>query len=214
MTLVPALRKTRALSIAALALLPSLGCSDEHALIPPKPTDLSVFDLDRPEPAASNVAAPTRKPPPAVVARDASPPLAGEPSASSTYSGWPMTNALDGDEKTSWYSGQDDSVAKGKSPFFQLTFPEPRSLRRVSVLGNRDPAYFDGFGILRAQLDVFDASGRLLVTLRADGHGDRNDYTFDLSGIEGAKIIRFTSLGDEGKRNQWGDIAIAELSVE
>ncbi len=125
-----------------------------------------------------------------------------------------MTNALDGDEQTSWYSGQDDSVAKGKTPFFQVTFPEPRALLRVSVLGNRDPSYFDGFGVVRAQLDVFDAPGRLLVTLRRDGQGDRRDFVFELGGLEGAKAVRFTSLADEGSKNRWGDIAIGEFRVE
>ena len=188
------------------------ACNGPHALLPQNPTDLSVFDIERPASAEAIPSSAPRKPP-QIVARDALP-LSGEPSASSTFSGWPMTNALDGDETTSWYSGQDDSVGKGTSPFFQITFPTARSVRRVSILGNRDPSYFDGFAILHARLDVFDDAGHLLQSLRADGQGDRRDYTFELGSVEGVKAVRFTSLGDEGNRNLWGDIAIAEVRVE
>jgi hypothetical protein len=137
-----------------------------------------------------------------------------ELSASSTYEGWPLENATDGDEQTSWYSDRDDSVAKGKSPFFQLAFGVPRRVRHVTILGNRDPRFFDGFAIRRGRLDVVDGRGRTVQSLVARGSGDRADFVFDLPDGTDASALRFTSLEDDGARNPWGDVAIGEVRVE
>lgn len=179
---------------------------------PPTVTDLTVFDLPPdPPPSGSSDRPPLAKRPKATVAVELS---EGDLSASSTYQGWPLANAVDGDEKTSWYSDTDDSVAKGRRPFIQITYRQPRPVRTVSILGNRDPAFFDGFAILRGQLDAFDADGRVVASLRADGTGDRRDYVFSLETTTPVKTLRFTSLQDEGHKNRWGDVAIAELRVE
>jgi hypothetical protein len=134
---------------------------------------------------------------------------------SSSYPGWPASNAVDGNEETSWYSGSNDSVAQGKKPFYQLTFKEPTPVRTVTILGNRDPAFLNGYAILAGQLDVFDASGRLVATITQTSDGQRHDFVFRLpQTAEGVKTLRFTSTRDEGKRNWWGDVAIAEVQVE
>ncbi|NUO53579.1 MAG: discoidin domain-containing protein [Polyangiaceae bacterium] len=138
-----------------------------------------------------------------------------EVEVSSSYPGWPASNAVDGSEETSWYSGSNDSVAQGKKPFYQLTFKEPTPVRTVTILGNRDPAFFNGYAILSGQLDVFDASGRLVATITQDSDGQRHDFIFKLpQTAEGVRVLRFTSTRDEGKRNWWGDVAISEFQVE
>ncbi len=134
---------------------------------------------------------------------------------SSSYPGWPASNAVDGSEETSWYSGSNDSVAQGRKPFYQLTFKEPTPVRTVTILGNRDPAFLNGYAILEGQLDVFDASGRLAATITQKSAGDRHDFIFRLpQTAEGVRTLRFSSTKDEGKRNWWGDVAIAEIQVE
>ncbi len=134
---------------------------------------------------------------------------------SSSYPGWPASFAVDGHELTSWYSGSNDSVAQGRKPFFQMTFAEVTVVRKVTVLGNRDPNFYNGYAILQLQLDVFDTNKRLVSTLVAESTGDRHDFQFELSQeAEGVGALRFTSLRDLGNKNWWGDVAIAEIILD
>ncbi|MBL9022568.1 MAG: discoidin domain-containing protein [Myxococcales bacterium] len=135
--------------------------------------------------------------------------------SSSSYPGWPATNAIDGDETTSWYSGSNDSVAQGNRPFLYVELTDPGPLRTVTILGNRDPSFYNGYAILEGQLDVFDGAGRLVTTLSQKSAGERHDFKFELPrNLEGVGAVRFTSTKDEGKRNHWGDVAIAEIVFE
>ena len=136
-------------------------------------------------------------------------------SASSTWPGWPPEKALDGDPLTSWFSAQDDSAAHGRKTWFQVTFPEDVAVRRVTVLGNREPAWPVGFTILAAGLELLDADGKRLKYEESDGVGDLFDYDFVFAKpIQGVLSIRLMALGDQGKKTQYGDVAIAELQVE
>src|SRR5262252_451583 len=118
-------------------------------------------------------------------------------SASSSYGGWPPNNATDGNPQTSWYSASNDSAAHGAAPFLQLSFNTPSTVRRVTILGNRDP------------------NGRALASLTSAGTGNRRDFDFRLANpVANVKMIRFTSIQDEGNQNEYGDVAIAEIQVE
>jgi len=168
----------------------------------------------RPEPARDD---PPPDPEPSAPAPKAQLPLHARATieVSSSYPGWPASNAVDGDEQSSWYSGSNDSVAQGRQPFVHLTFKDPAPLRSVRILGNRDPNFFNGYAILEGRLDVFDAGGRLVATITAESKGERHDFAFELPReVEGIGALRFTSTRDEGKRNWWGDVAIAEIIVE
>jgi hypothetical protein len=136
-------------------------------------------------------------------------------SASSTWPGWPPEKALDGNLETSWFSAQDDSAAHGRKTWFQVTFPEDVTVRRVTVLGNREPAWPVGFTILAGGLELLDADGKRLKYEESDGVGKFYDYDFILSTpIKGVRSVRLTALGDQGKKTQYGDVAIAEFQVE
>jgi F5/8 type C domain len=135
--------------------------------------------------------------------------------ASSEYSGWPATNAVDGDAKTSWYSGSNDSAAHGTKPFIEVVLDQPSVVRRVTILGNRDPSFLRGYTVFRGRLEVFDARGRVLTSRPSDGTGNRRDFDFLIDPpVHDAVIVRFTSLIDEGDKNSYGDIAIAEVQVD
>jgi hypothetical protein len=137
------------------------------------------------------------------------------PSASSSYPGWPVTNATDGDIHTSWYSNTNDSAAKGNVTFFQIEFASPQTVRRVTILGNRDPSYLKGYTILEGRLELFDRSHRYVARLESKGTGNLRDFDFVFAKpILDVKIVRFTSLEDEGDKNAYGDVAIAEFQVE
>ncbi len=133
---------------------------------------------------------------------------------SSTWPGWPASNAADGDEHTSWFSGSNDSAAHGKDTFFELRFRAAETVHHVTVLGNRDPTWPRGFTILVGKLSVFDDEGRLLVSRTQNGTGEKKDFVFDLGGLEGVRRVRFTSVRDEGDETGYGDVAIAEMHVD
>ncbi len=135
-------------------------------------------------------------------------------SASSTWPGWPPEKALDGDPQTSWFSAQDDSTAHGRKTWFQVTFPKDVTVRRVTVLGNREPAWPDGFSILSGGVTLLDADGKRLHYEETDGSGKFHDYDFVFGKpMLGVRSIRFTALGDQGKKTQYGDVAIGEFQV-
>jgi hypothetical protein len=135
--------------------------------------------------------------------------------ASSTWGGWPADHAFDGKLETSWFSAKDDSAAKGKKPWLQVTFPTDVTVRRVTILGNRDPAWLNGYTILAGSLELLDKDNKRLKYEDNEGTGNFRDFdfTFDVP-VTRVRSIRFTSLGDQGDQNPYGDIAIAEFQVD
>jgi hypothetical protein len=135
--------------------------------------------------------------------------------ASSTWPGWPPENAIDDNIETSWFSNQNDAAALGKRPWLQVNFPENVAVSRVTILGNRDPAWLIGFTILQGELTLYDHSGKVLKTVKSKGTGNFRDFDFHFSpALEGVRSVRFTSLADQGNQTQYGDIAIADIQVE
>jgi hypothetical protein len=135
--------------------------------------------------------------------------------ASSVWPGWPTGNAFDENPQTSWFSARGDAAALGQKPWVEFTFPEDVTVKRVTVLGNRDPAWLKGFTILGGQLEVFDKDGKKLYSSTNDGIGPASDFDFRMTrALSGIRIIRFTALGDQGKENGYDDIAIGEIQVE
>jgi hypothetical protein len=136
-------------------------------------------------------------------------------SASTTWQGWPEAFAFDGSPYTSWFSGQDDAAAKGRKPWLQLTFPEDVKVKRVTVLGNRDPFWPRGFTILAGSVELLDAKGKRLGFEENDGIGNAYDYDFRFfPPVVRVRAIRFHALGDQGQETTYGDIAIGEIQVE
>jgi hypothetical protein len=135
--------------------------------------------------------------------------------ASSTYPGWPPDNAFDANAETSWFSTTDDSAAKGKKPWLEVTFPTDVTVHRVTILGNRDPAWLNGYTILAGSLEFLDKDNKRIHYEENEGTGNFRDFDFQLARpLAGVRSIRFTSLGDQGNLNPYGDIAIAEFQVE
>jgi hypothetical protein len=135
--------------------------------------------------------------------------------ASSTWGGWPPENAVDDDIQTSWFSGKDDAAAKGTTPWLQAGFPEDVTVRRVTILGNRDPAWLVGFTILEGSVTLYDKDGKALLTERSKGVGNFRDFDFRFrKPVVGVRAVRFTSLADQGNQTVFGDIAIADIQVE
>jgi len=136
-------------------------------------------------------------------------------SASSSYDGWPVKNLIDGNKETSWFSGSNDSAAKGKKPYVEITFPEDVKVNRVTVLGNREPDYPKNFGVLSGKIEFLDKGGKKLYTEDAKGAGAKLDFDFrPKKAVEKVRSVRFTSLKDEGDKNSYGAVALAEMLIE
>jgi hypothetical protein len=97
----------------------------------------------------------------------------------------------------------------------QAEFPEPVSVTRVTILGNRDPAWLIGYTILEGRLTVWGAGGKIVRTITDKGVGNFRDfdYRFDPP-LKGVQVIRFTSLNDQGNHTVHKDIGLAEFQVD
>ena len=72
-----------------------------------------------------------------------------------------------------------------------------------------------GFTILAGGLELLDADGKRLKYEESDGVGKFYDYDFVFrKPVAGVRSVRLTALGDQGKKTQYGDVAIAEFQVE
>lgn len=97
--------------------------------------------------------------------------------ASSDWQGsWPVTHVIDGEERTSWYARE---RGPNPRPWVEVRFPEPVGVRRVTVLGNRDPQYPRGYTVFAARVELRDAAGAVLAAADLTGQGDRQDFQFE-----------------------------------
>jgi hypothetical protein len=136
-------------------------------------------------------------------------------SASSIWEGWPEALAFDGNPHSSWFTAKGDAVAHGTKPWIQVTFPEDVTVKRVTILGNRDPRWLTGYTILAGTIELLDARGKRLALNENDGRGKAYDYDWKLKApVAGVRTVRFNALGDQGKQNPYDDIAIGEFQIE
>jgi hypothetical protein len=136
-------------------------------------------------------------------------------SASSIWDGWPEALAFDGNPHSSWFTAKGDAVAHGTKPWIQVTFPEDVTVKRVTILGNRDPRWLTGYTILAGTIELLDARGKQLAFNENDGRGKAYDYDWKLKApVAQVRTVRFNALGDQGKQNPYDDIAIGEFQIE
>jgi hypothetical protein len=135
--------------------------------------------------------------------------------ASTFFGGYEPEKVLDGDVKTSWFSASGDSVGKGKKPWLTITFPEDVTVTRVSIAGNRDPAYPKNYSVLTGTLEFLDVDGKSLWKEEQDGVGKAYDFEFKpKQAVKKVRAIKFVSVKDEGDKNGFGDVALGEFLIE
>ena len=138
-------------------------------------------------------------------------------SRSSDWQGWPPEKAFDGKAETSWFSATGDTPHDNKLPWVAASFPQDVAVRRVTVLGNRDPASPTGYTALVGRLELLDKTGRAVIQAEREGKGDLSDFDFVLSEPFGrVRTVRFTTVRDETSagRSQTRCVGIAEILVE
>lgn len=135
--------------------------------------------------------------------------------ASTTWPGWEPEKLLDGNAETSWFSAGGDAAAKGTKPWVMVTFPDDVTITRVSIVGNREPSWFDNFTVLSGMIEYLDADGKRIDADEKDGAGNRRDFEFKpKKPVKKVRSVKFISLKDEGDKNGFDDIAIGEILIE
>src|SRR5437660_1253838 len=135
--------------------------------------------------------------------------------ASTFWTGWEPEKVIDGDVQTSWFTARGDAAAKGTKPWIAITFPQDVTVTRVTILGNREPNWFEGYTILKGMVEFLDADGKQLWVDENTGVGNRRDFEFQpKKPVAKVRSVKFTSLMDQGDLNPYDDIAIAEFMVE
>jgi hypothetical protein len=136
-------------------------------------------------------------------------------SASTFWPGWPPEKAIDGDLKTSWFTLRGDAAALDTKPWIKIEFPEAVTVKRVTALGNREPAWPTGFTVKAGRLELWDADGKVLWTKEIVGTGAFSDFDFvPEKTVAGVKAVRLELRDDEGKKNTYDDVAMGEFLVE
>jgi hypothetical protein len=132
--------------------------------------------------------------------------------ASTECGGWPTAKAFDGDEATSWFSAAGETASAGLTPWVKATFPEDVLVRRVTIRGNREPQWPNGYSALEGRVELLDAAGKVLVARELKAAGDRHDFEFvPANGVGAVRAVKFTVTRDQGTG---GHTAVGEFQVE
>jgi F5/8 type C domain len=131
--------------------------------------------------------------------------------ASSEWDSWPVAHLFDGNDKTSWYSNNGEAPQNGKNPTIKVTFPENVAVKRVTVLGNRDPQYLEGYFVLEGKIELLDKDDKVLSTHELKGAGEKHDFDLVLTKLTTLRAVRFTATKDEGRL---GCVGLGEFQIE
>ena len=133
-----------------------------------------------------------------------------EVKASSDWGGqWAATNLIDGEETTTWYSNTPDNTVSGSKPVVTLTFPADVSVKRVTILGTRDPSYPTGYTVTEGTLELLDKDGKAVAKHELKAAGDNSDFDLPLTAATTARAVRFTMT-----KSTNGSCALGEIQVE
>ncbi|PQO43359.1 discoidin domain-containing protein [Blastopirellula marina] len=134
---------------------------------------------------------------------------------SSYWPTWGPEKAFDGNPVKSWFTARKDAAAFGTKPWVAVEFPQDVTVRRVTILANREPPWQIGYTILVGRLELLDAKGEVLFHRDDEVGGERMDMEVrPRKPIAGVRTVRFTSHKDEGDQNPYEDVAIGEMMVE
>ncbi|MBX3401082.1 MAG: discoidin domain-containing protein [Gemmataceae bacterium] len=132
-------------------------------------------------------------------------------SASSEWENWPVGHLFDGNDKTSWYSNNGEAPQNGRNPTIKVTFPENVSVKRITVLGNRDPQYLEGYFVLEGKIELLDKDDKLIASHDLKGAGEKHDFDLVLNKLTTVRSVRFTATKDE---KQMGCVGLGEFQIE
>ena len=136
-------------------------------------------------------------------------------SASSAWPGWGTDKMIDGAPETSWFTVSGDSAGNQKHTWIEVRLPADETVRRVTILGNREPNWPKGFSVLEGLLEFHDKDGKRIWLDEQIADNPKRDFDFRPDKpIRNVRSIRFTSTKDEGDQNGYKDIAVGEIQIE
>jgi hypothetical protein len=131
--------------------------------------------------------------------------------ASTEWRGYPVDRLIDEKPETVWYSASGDSPMTGKTPTVTVTFPEDVRIKRVTVLGSRDPSNKDGYFVLIGSIELLDKDAKVIDSHELKGTGDNFDFDLILKRYITVRSVRFKMTRDQEKFNC---VALSEIQVE
>jgi hypothetical protein len=130
--------------------------------------------------------------------------------ASSEYGGtWTIARGADNNLVTSWFSANGDCANSPTNcktvPWYRLGFPEPQTIVRIAMRGNRE--YMSGYDFLRGRFDVLGANDAVLWSASYDLPEPDRDLDIVLPvPLTGVTAIKFTSERDESVEPGFGEL--------
>jgi hypothetical protein len=129
---------------------------------------------------------------------------------SSEWAEWNANKAIDGNPSTSWFP-QGSSTQQGA--WYNLTFPQDVTIKRLTVLGNRD-ASWPGYGTRKMKVEFKDANGTVMKT-HTGPPAKGSDFDFPNLNYQRVREIRITILEDIRGQTGFGQsTAIGEIQAE
>ena len=129
--------------------------------------------------------------------------------ASSEWKDWPIGHLFDGNEETSWYSNNPDNTTTDNKPAVTVTFPEDVTIKRVTILGNRDPQYLSGYTVSEGTVELLDEKGKVISKHEMKGEGAKSDFDLKLEKFTTIRSVKFTMTKSEN-----GYVGMGEFMVE
>lgn len=115
---------------------------------------------------------------------------------SSEYSlTWSKERLIDGDINSSWFTKAGDAANLGKTPYIELIFPSPVSIKGVNLKGNRE--YSDGYDIFEGKLTVNSSTSGTSTYNVSFPAPDRDFNILFNQTISNVNSIKFESTKDE-----------------
>jgi hypothetical protein len=108
----------------------------------------------------------------------------------------------------------DTATVKGTTPWVKLAFPSDVTVKRVTILGNREPQYPKDYSVLAGKLELLDDKGKVLVSKEVKAAGEKFDFDVAIGPMPIVRAIKFTITEDQGDKNGSKDCALAEIQVE
>lgn len=130
--------------------------------------------------------------------------------ATSEWAGsWPVGHLFDGKDETSWYSNQPDSTLTDQKPVVTVLFPEDVTIKRVTLRGNRDPQYLNGYTVSEGTIELLDKNDKVIAKHEMKGEGEKSDFDLKLEAFQTVRGVRFTCT-----KSQNGYVGMGEFMVE
>ena len=83
------------------------------------------------------------------------------------------------------------------------------SVKRVTVLGNRDPEYPSGYTVTDGTVELLDANGKVISTHDVLAAGEKFDFDLRLEKPTTVRAVRFTMT-----KSEQGHCGLGEFQVE